>query len=85
MTKVVSISSDTTLIIYYEKTVSIDEVTVSGSRISGFKKDDNLEITRLAPAEISFLPGLGSNDDVLKKIQLMPGIHLAMRAHQVLS
>jgi hypothetical protein len=74
MTKVVSISSDTTLIIYYDKIVSIDEVTVSGSRISGFKKDDNLEITRLTPAEISFLPGLGSTDDVLKKIQLMPGI-----------
>ena len=60
MSKLISISSDTSLIIYYEKIVSIDEVTVSGSRISGFKKDDNLEITRLAPAEISFLPGLGS-------------------------
>ncbi len=74
MTKVVSISSDTSLIIYYDKIVLIDEVTVSGSRISGFKKDENLEIRRLTPAEISFLPGLGSNDDVLKRIQLIPGI-----------
>ncbi len=70
----VNITSDTTLVLYYEKIVPIDEVTVLGSRISGFKKSDNLEITKITPSEISFLPGLGSNDDLLKEVQLMPGI-----------
>lgn len=74
MTYEVKITTDTTLVIYYEKIVSINEITVLGSRISGFKKDDDLEITKIIPAEISFLPGLGSNDDVLKNVQLMPGI-----------
>jgi hypothetical protein len=74
MTMIVSISSDTTLIINYEKIILIDEVSVYASRVSGFTKSDNLEITRLMPSEISFFPSLGSNDDVLKKIQLMPGI-----------
>lgn len=70
----INITTDTTLVLYYEKIVSIDEVRVFGSRISGFKKTENLEVTKITPSEISFLPGLGSNDDLLKEVQLMPGI-----------
>lgn len=68
------IKADTTLTLLYEKVVSIDEVTVVGSRISGFKKTESLEITKLTPSEISFFPGLGSSVDLLKEIQLLPGV-----------
>jgi hypothetical protein len=70
----ISINSDTTLVLYYEKILEIDEVKVVGSRISGFKKSESLEITKLTPAEISFFPGLGSTVDLLKEIQLLPGV-----------
>ncbi len=69
-----NIYSDTSIVIYYEKVLSIDEVKVISSRISGFKRAESMEITRITPDEISFFPGLGSNVDLLKEIQLLPGI-----------
>lgn len=68
------VKSDTTLMLYYDKLVSIEEIRVTGSRKPGFKRDSNLEITGFAPAEVSFLPVIGSGEDLLKKIQYLPGV-----------
>lgn len=70
----VTLVSDTTLTFYYDRKISIKEVQVVGSRNSGFKREGNLEVTKLMPTENSFLPGLGSNEDVLKELQLLPGV-----------
>ena len=69
-----TVRSDTTLVLYYDKLVSIEEIRVTGSRKPGFKRDSNLEITGFAPAEVSFLPVIGSGEDLLKKIQYLPGV-----------
>ena len=69
-----TVKRDTSILLYYDKLVSIEEVRVTGSRKPGFKRDANLEITGFAPAEISFLPVIGSGEDLLKKIQYLPGI-----------
>ncbi|MGB4555621.1 MAG: carboxypeptidase regulatory-like domain-containing protein, partial [Bacteroidales bacterium] len=69
-----TVRNDTTLMLYYDKLVSIEEIRVTGSRKPGFKRDANLEITGFAPAEVSFLPVIGSGEDLLKKIQYLPGV-----------
>ena len=69
-----TVRSDTTLVLYYDRLVSIEEIRVTGSRKPGFKRDSNLEITGFAPAEVSFLPMIGSGEDLLKKIQYLPGV-----------
>jgi outer membrane receptor protein involved in Fe transport len=69
-----TVRSDTSLVLYYDKLVSIEEIRVTGSRKPGFKRDSNLEITGFAPAEVSFLPVIGSGEDLLKKIQYLPGV-----------
>ncbi|MBP8709381.1 MAG: TonB-dependent receptor [Bacteroidales bacterium] len=69
-----TVRNDTTLMLYYDKLVSIEEIRVTGSRKPGFKRDSNIEITGFAPAEVSFLPVIGSGEDLLKKIQYLPGV-----------
>jgi len=70
----VTVTSDTSLTLLYEKMVSITEVKVTATKVNGFVRGENLEIAKLTPGEISFLPGLGSNYDLFKKIQMLPGI-----------
>ena len=70
----VSVSSDTSLVLFYEKAIPLDEINVVASRVKGFTRDESLEIAKLTPDEISFLPGIGSNDDLFKRIQMLPGI-----------
>ena len=70
----VTVSSDTSLTFLYEKMVLIAEVKVMATKVKGFVRGKNLEIAKLIPGEISFLPGMGSNYDLFKKIQMLPGI-----------
>jgi hypothetical protein len=73
----VDIKCDTSLTLLYDKVIKISEVTVSANRDKVFIRDENLEITRLSTANISFLPSVGSNEDLLKKVQLLPGFQSA--------
>lgn len=66
--------SDTSIVLLYEKVISLNEVDIVSSRISGFTKGKTPEILTINPAEISFFPGLGSNNDLLKDLQLLPGV-----------
>lgn len=70
----VKILNDTSLTLLFNKVIKINEVIVSANRQKVFTRDNNLEVAMITPAKISFLPSVGSNEDLLKKIQLLPGI-----------
>ena len=72
-----TLRSDTSLTILYDKIIKTDEVKVTAIRESVFTRDENLEIAKITPRAFTFLPGVGSNEDLLKKVQLLPGFQSA--------
>lgn len=59
------------------KTQEIKEVTVSGTRQDANVKDASMGIERLDPKEISKLPVLFGEKDIVKTMQLLPGVKSA--------
>jgi len=72
-----TLRSDTSIILLYDKIISIDEVKVTAYRERVFTRDKSFEIAKITPSAFTFLPSVGSNDDLLKKVQLLPGFQSA--------
>ncbi len=72
-----TLRSDTSLTILYDKIIKTDEVKVTANRERVFTRDENLEIAKITPRAFAFLPSVGSNEDLLKKVQLLPGFQSA--------
>ena len=64
----VNCSRDTTLIILLKPGQQLDEVKIIGERFQKFNT------TTLSVAQLKSIPSIGSKPDVLKTLQLMPGI-----------
>lgn len=75
--KTIDISRDTTLDIRIDAVISLNEVSVIGHK-SGERS--SVSEFRITPKMIRFLPTLGGERDIIRSLQLLPGIQSATEA-----
>ncbi len=64
----ITATTDTMLIVHMSTENNLNEVIVSGVR------DSKFEVTRLTAKELELIPTLGGKPDVMKVLQLLPGV-----------
>lgn len=75
--KTINISRDTTVDIKIDAVISLNEVSVIGHK-SGERA--SISEFRITPIMIRFLPTLGGERDIIRSLQLLPGIQSATEA-----
>lgn len=54
--------------------IDINEVTVQGNRIKNFARENEMGMMKVNPLQVKKLPGFFGETDIIKTLQLMPGV-----------